>query len=394
MLDKRVLPKIQAAIECGDDATVRDLVTRHREGLRETGYLDSFLRFVADSDNVELLSLLVELGAEINPSHDPLCNGPEGAIRDAAGNGAVNAVRWLLAHGAILNYEVDGVTRCSPLYRAARQGYLEIVKLLVAHGADINAVWEGQNALSFAIMYGKKEVEAYLRSKGALEPWQLRGEKPSPSADPILAHLERHLGKPNPLSLQEIVSGDPPIIISAIPMKDRLALVTTGMSSQPLTVPRGGEEYQYAELLLYLPKDWPLTEDDLEDPNAFWPIDWLRRIARYPHEERAWLGGPFAIIANEEPPQPLAPNTQLSCLLALAETEGFSPLALPDGRRVVFYTLFPLYTEERDLERAKGIKELLLRFQSRRISQVVDVNRPNVALLSARGRGKGRRRSS
>jgi hypothetical protein len=390
MLDESILPKIQAAIERGDGAAVRDLVTRHRDGLWEAGWLDAFLRFVAGSDNVELLALLVELGAEINPSHDPKFRGPEGAILNAAGNGAVNAVRWLLDHGAVLNYEVDGETRCLPLSRAAWQGYLEIVKLLVEHGADINAVWSGQNALSFAIMYGQKEVEAYLRSKGALEPWQLRAEKPPPGADPILAHVERHLGKPKPLSLQEVVPGDPPVTIYAIPMKDRLALVTTGMSSQPMTVPRGGEEYQYAELLLYLPKDWPLTEDDLEDPNASWPIDWLRRIARYPHEEHAWLGGPFAIIANEEPPQPLAPNTRLTCLLALAEGGEFSPLALPDGRRLVFYTLFPLYTEERELEKAKGIKELLLRFQSRKVSQVVDVSRPNVALLPSRRRGKDR----
>ena len=35
-------------------------------------------------------------------------------------------------------------------------------------GADVNAVWADQNALSFAIMYEQKEIEAYLRSKGAL----------------------------------------------------------------------------------------------------------------------------------------------------------------------------------------------------------------------------------
>ena len=53
-----------------------------------------------------------------------------------------------------------------------------MVKLLVKRGANINALWGPTTPLAYAIMYGKKEIEAYLRSKGALEPWQLKGEKP------------------------------------------------------------------------------------------------------------------------------------------------------------------------------------------------------------------------
>jgi hypothetical protein len=389
MQDKTIIPRMYQAVIAGDTAAVRDFLTHHVDYIKEEGMLQSFLQDAARRDNLEMVKLLVEFGADIHAPDgmgDP--PAPEGVIYDAASGGAVNLVRWLLEQGAKINFQFPdypGKSRCMPLTSAAGQGYLEVVKLLVEEGgADINALWASYTPLSHAIMYGKTEVEAYLRSKGALEPHELQQPKPPAATDALLAHIERHLGKPNPLSLQEIVPGDPPITIHAVPMPDRLALVTTGMSSRPLTVPPGGEEYQYAELLIYLPRHWPLTQEALADPNHFWPIDWLRRIARYPHEHHTWLGGPFTIIANDEPPQPLAPNTRLTCLLALPEAREFSTLSLADGRRVVFYTLIPLYTEERDLEKAKGIRELLTLFQSQKVSMIVDVNRPTVAPPSAR----------
>jgi hypothetical protein len=392
MQDDTIIPRLSAAVNAGDTAAVRDILTRHLAWVKEEKMLQYFLRDAACLDNVEMVELLVEFGADI---HAPDGHGsppmPEGVISDAAGSGALNVVRWLLERGAKINFEIPGYpgeSRCAPLTGAVFQGHLEVVKLLVEQGgANINALWGPYTPLSYALMYGQKEVEAYLRSKGALEPWQLRGDKPPGGTDPILAHIEKHLGKPNPLALREIVSSDPPITIHAVPMSDRLALVTTGMSTQPMTVPPGGEEYRFAELLIYLPKDWPLADSSLRDPNHFWPIDWLRRIARYPHEHHTWLGGPSAVIANDEPPQPLAPNTRLTCLLATTEAGEFGSLSLPDGRRVVFYTLFPLYTEERDLEKEKGTAHLVRLFQKRKIGIVVDVNRPNVAA------GSGRRRS-
>jgi hypothetical protein len=339
--------------------------------------MNGLLRYAARRDKVGMVSLLVEFGADVNaPRND---RAPEGAIYDAAYSGATSVVRWLLDHGAKVNQQIDGRTRCFPLTSAAREGHLEVVKLLVEHGADINATWAGQNALSFAIMYGQKEIEAYLRSKGAVEPSQPTGTGQVGGTDAILAHIEHHLGKPNPLSLREVVPGDPPISVYVVPMVDRVALVTVGMSDRPMTVPEGGEDYRWAELVMYLPSDWPLTTKALKDRTNSWPIDWLRRVARYPHENDTWLGGPATVIANDEPPRPLAPNTRLTCLLALTEESEFGWLDLPDERRVAFYSLYPLYTEERDLERKKGTAHLLRLFQKHGISSVVDIRRPNVA---------------
>jgi hypothetical protein len=358
------------------------MAARHKQ-LLSTGTLNYLIQTAAAHNDVAMMSLLVDLGADINASKSE--TDPEGCIDHAASAGAVDAVRWLLNHSAQINCTVNGVVRCFPLAGAVLGGHLEVVKLLVDRGADINATWNGQNALSFAIMYRKKEVEDYLRSIGARTPWEIRGE-PMPgteaaiTGDPLLDHITEHLGTPEPLSLQEIVQGDPPISIHVVLMEGGKALVTTGMSSKPMTVPKGGEEYEYAELLIYLPEDWPLDESALRDPNYYWPIEWLRRIARYPHVNHTWLGGRSAVIANDEPPKPLAPNTKLTCLLAVTEVSEFGTLQLPDGHQVQFYSLYPLYTEERDLEKQKGTRHILKLFQQHGIGKVVDVKRRNVAI--------------
>src|SRR5262249_36360508 len=88
--------------------------------------------------------------------------------------GALRVVQWLLERGAKVNHYVNGIERCFPLSGAVTGGHLDVVKLLVEQGgAQINAVWAGQNALSFALIYRRKDIESYLRSKGATEPLQV-----------------------------------------------------------------------------------------------------------------------------------------------------------------------------------------------------------------------------
>jgi uncharacterized protein len=375
---KAVFRQMGAAIEKKDAASLAETL-RANPGILQQGKVILLLKYAAGKDDPALVSLLVEHGADVNtPESDSM---PEGAIYTAAMNGAARTVEWLLSHRARINQVVDGVTRCLPLAVAIRQGHLEVVKLLVEHGADVNAVWAGQNALSTALTYKQEAIANYLREKGAREPAQL-GETPPKTDEPtaIVRHIEEHLGKPEPLVLREIVPGEPSIALHVVRLRHKLALVTEGMSSRPMKVPRGGEAYRFAELVMYLPAKWPLTEEALRDPNHFWPVEWLRKIARYPHDHKTWLGGKVAVIANGEPPEPLAPATKMTCLLVVAGGGDFGRLALPDGRQIVFYEVFPLYTEERDLEKDKGTEALLQLFEKNRIKPIVDMDRKNVAL--------------
>jgi hypothetical protein len=168
-----------------------------------------------------------------------------------------------------------------------------------------------------------------------------------------------------------------PVAVHAIPANEHhpyVTLFTTGMSEQPMTVPDGAEEYSRAELYIQLPADWKYR--DYEDPNWGWPQHWLRSMAQYPQQHNTWLGGPVTLVATEDPPQPLAPNTKFTTLLLLADQS----LVTDDGRKIWLYRMTPLYTEERQLEIDHGIPALLNAFDAHDIPMIVDMNRKNVGL--------------
>jgi hypothetical protein len=93
----------------------------------------------------------------------------------------------------------------------------------------------------------------------------------------------------------------------------------------------------------------------------------------------------MTIISSDDPPVPLGPNTKQTCLLLLADFSDWSPIVLDDGKEIRFYTIVPIYTEERDFEIKNGLAPLLERLQARGFTTIVDVNRDNVA------KGKKRR---
>jgi len=180
----QIARELRAAIHRADVAAARCILAGHAKQLKQdvqTNWLNYFLNTEARRNNIAMMDLLFEFGAEIDSKDESV---PDRILWGAACEGAIDAVRWLLDHGAKVNHVVQGVIRCAALAGASWNGNVEIVKLLVEHGADVNAVWKGNNALSFAMLYGKQDVESYLRSKGALEPWQLTGEKPSPPPVP------------------------------------------------------------------------------------------------------------------------------------------------------------------------------------------------------------------
>jgi len=378
----------------GDVEKVRQLLKQHTYFLMPDYDFSSrgtLLHFAASCDNVAMVEMLVnEFEMDINIPEKGLGYGP---ISAAASEKANKAARWLLERGAIVNTITDGMPECYPLVTAIISGNLELVRLLVEHGANINAYWgcpdDGpRTPLTWAMMYHRLEIVDYLRSKGGLEAWQL-GLVPKPDyvCDSVLEHIEKHLGRPSPLSLQEIVPGDPQLVIHRVPPNPKLAelngkcqaLVTSGMSARPMTVPPGGGEFRFAELVVYLPIDWPLDDQALRQPKNFWPIDWLRRIARYPHENHTWLGGRSAVIANGEPPAPLGPDVRFTCWLVMAEPPDFGRMQRSDGEWVTFYGLYPLYTEERDLEKQHGTQYIIELFEKYRFPAFVNPMRPNLA---------------
>lgn len=178
MADRPIAHQFGDAWDAGDVAAVRRIAREHPDVLKKLGGVQYCLRDAARHAKVDMMALMVELGADIHaPDGSGLPPAPEGVILDAVSGGSVEAVRWLLERGVKVNFqlpEFPGESRCIPLTRAARESDLEMVKLLVEKGgANINACWGDLTPLSHALMYGQREIAEYLRSKGALEPHQL-----------------------------------------------------------------------------------------------------------------------------------------------------------------------------------------------------------------------------
>jgi hypothetical protein len=186
----------------------------------------------------------------------------------------------------------------------------------------------------------------------------------------IAKHIEQYIGPPDSV-FHEIVSDLVHLdvhMVQPTAKRNYYTLVTSGMSERPMNVPEGMEENRYAELCVFLPPTWKLSQEDFEDERNYWPIRWLKQIARLPHEYDTWLG-PGHTIPNGDPPEPFAANTKLCCMIAMPPFQvpkEFMKLELSD-RIVHFYALCPLYIEEVNLKLKKGVEALLDQFDAKKI---------------------------
>ena len=201
----------------------------------------------------------------------------------------------------------------------------------------------------------------------------------------IIDHITEKYGPVEPLSFQEILPVHHKVHVAVHVIRPNekhplLTLFTTGMSDQPMKVSRGENKYRYAELIMHLPGDWPIKPGEAMTKEWYWPVQQLRQVAYYPHFNDTSLGGRYTITAPSDPPAPLGPQTEETCLFLFADGPGPSPLELDDGKTVHFYAVTTLYTEEHEFEKQHGLVPLLQRLIEHGCLNIVGVPRPNVAL--------------
>ncbi len=211
------------------------------------------------------------------------------------------------------------------------------------------------------------------------------------SIEAISNHIERNIGKIETV-FHEIVSDLVHIDVHWVkPTVDFPfhSLVTSGMSDKPMNVPIGLEEHRYAELCILLPSDWKIEgnnfqsmEEAFKDENNYWPVRWLKTIARFPHEYDTWVGYGHT-IPNGEQADPFSENTKLGCMLLLPSlTIGpqFYNLKINNEKTINFYCLYPLYKEEMDYKLKKGTDHLLDKFEKFHVSDIVNISRKNTCV--------------
>jgi tetratricopeptide (TPR) repeat protein len=191
-------------------------------------------------------------------------------------------------------------------------------------------------------------------------------------------HITKHFGTVEHF-FEEISSVDirlNVLIIDPTPERNFYTLVTLGMGARKMNVPEEFKDFgvDRSELIITLPPDWQISNDD---EKWYWPVRCLKSIGRIPTGLDTWIAR-LHTVANQNPPQPYAENTQLcSTFITLPFSFGSDSYTceLPNGEFVRFYQLFPIYEAELNFiyENSSNDFENLMR--SREVDMTVNINR-------------------
>ncbi len=175
--------------------------------------------------------------------------------------------------------------------------------------------------------------------------------------------------------MHEIISPDIHVDICVInPSETRhyYTLVTMGMGAHRMNVPSEIPEQARAELCIYLPQDWDIQGSEEEH---YWPMRWLKILARLPIENDTWLGQYHTIPCG----QPLADNTDLCGFILdtpFTLIDDGDILELPNGEQINFYAIAPLHEAEMSYKVDNGAEALLDMFDDADIDHLlVDIDR-------------------
>ena len=155
-------------------------------------------------------------------------------------------------------------------------------------------------------------------------------------------------------------------------------LVTMGAGAYRMNIPEKWKKYQldYAEYVIYLPKDWNLDSGEETD---YWPIRTLKDVARLPIWYDTWLCYGHTTQSDEEGSTYASDTGFNSVILKFAENKkGDIRLIMSSGKVINFYEIIPLYPEELQFKMENDADTLFKKFEEKGIQyRVLDLNRNN-----------------
>lgn len=104
---------------------------------------------------LEVVKLLLEKGAKLNPSVIPIVT----PIHDAVALNLQDALKLLLGHG--LDANAKAANGSTPIHFAACNEHMEVVSILLAHGADINA--QSNDGVTLIYIAAERRLKKTLR---------------------------------------------------------------------------------------------------------------------------------------------------------------------------------------------------------------------------------------
>ena len=204
--------------------------------------------------------------------------------------------------------------------------------------------------------------------------------------DAVNAHVERIFPGVETSVFHEVVSPTVHLDVYVIPpngVVDAWTLLTSGMAERPMSPPPEAikelGDVRYAELVTLLPPDWPLYDGDRVSgrDEHFWPIGWMKFLARFPHEYATWFWQGHT-IPNGEEMEPFAGTPFVGSMLhpPTLLPESFATFEAGD-RNVSVFAVWPLHKEEMDYKLKRGADAVIEKLAAAGASELVDPSRPS-----------------
>jgi hypothetical protein len=199
----------------------------------------------------------------------------------------------------------------------------------------------------------------------------------------ISNHVEAHIGKID-MVWHEIVSDLVHIDVHQVaPTAERRywTLVTSGMSDLPMPTSAQNRDWAFAELMICLPEDWKMDAESFKAEKYYWPIRWLKILARFPHEYKTWLSWGHS-MPNGDPARPIAENAPFTGIVLgrpkTVSTE-FWTLPVRVDKKIQFFAVYPLYPDEMALKLKEGSQKIESLFEQHKVTEIVDLRRRDVS---------------
>ena len=170
--------------------------------------------------------------------------------------------------------------------------------------------------------------------------------------------------------LHEVVSTDIHLDVALIPPqedRDYYTLCTIGAGAYRMEIERDirieHHLSEHSEYIMYLPSDWKLDEESLNDEANYWPIRLLKNTARLPLLTDSWFtighttGTEEGLPYSEEYPYNSAILTYPAPFVATRENK----CNLSSGKTILFHHILPITQEELEFKNENGTEALLKR---------------------------------
>ncbi len=322
----------------------------------------TWLDKVVHSDFLELAELVLDRGMDVD-----LCSASRkaSALSAAAGSGRVELVELLIARGADVNHP-----DVPPLASAISNHDVPMIERLLRHGARIDFTFgrPPRSAVDQALRMNAFKIAAAMEAAGAVRA----PRSPAPRAQAVIDALGDWFEDVSAIRDQWYTG----VWLARLGMGRQVILVTA-CASDPEGLRAQGGDFDRAELVCQVPASWAPPDASFRGGDALWLANLLDELRTTLVDQPEMVAHRFTIL---EVAEHLRADRPFDSVLIARNPNDFGRHTLPDGQVLQLFDVFPLYPEERELEKRTDMRHLLTLFEERGISQVIDPHRENVGL--------------